>query len=310
MNNIVITGAAGFVGSALVKECLKQGLNVYAIDLIDNPSSRLPLDDKKMVYLKNDLSNLDDLERLLKDKKIDVFYHLAWNGSSGPLREDYNLQISNAVLSVKLMELSKAIGCKKFVVAGSIMEFETHEAVYSQETKPQMSYLYGVGKSLAHSICKPVANKIGIDLVWGYITNAFGVGELSPRLINTTIRKCIKHEELNFTSATQNYDFVYIDDAAKAFYLLGKYGKPNKGYLIGSGQAKPLKEFLISLVKICDNNAVPKFGSMPFTGVSQDLSLFSIDDLKHDCGFVPDVSFEEGVKRTFEWLKKELKNDQ
>lgn len=309
MNKVVITGAAGFVGSALVKECLNNGVFVYAIDIVDDPSYRLPLYSERLVYIKQDLSKFKDLSMVLDSKNVDTFFHLAWNGSAGPLREDYNCQVENAILTVKLMKFAKDIGCSKFVVAGTIMEFETHEVIYSQETKPQMAYLYGVGKSLAHELSKPVANKIGIDLVWGYITNAFGVGELSPRLINSTIRKCINHEELNFTSGTQNYDFIYIDDVARAFYLIGEKGKANKGYMIGSGNAKPLKEFVLALVKTCDKDAIPNFGNVPFTGVNLKSETFSIEDLRNDCGFEPLVSFEEGVKKTFEWIKGEEKNN-
>ena len=305
MNRIVVTGAAGFVGSAVCKECLKNGYFVYAIDIVDNPVQRLPLEDKNLVYIKCNLSDLDAIENKLTNKDIDTFFHFAWKGSAGPLREDYVCQIDNAKSTVELLKLAKRIGCKKFVVAGSIMEFETNEAIYSQDTKPQMSYLYGVGKTLAHELCKPIANNIGIDLVWAYITNTFGVGEKSPRLINNTIKKCINHEELNFTSGTQNYDFIYIDDVAVAFRLLGEKGKPNKGYLIGSGQAKPLKEFLTLLIKTCDKDAVGNFGNIPFTGVNQSLETFSIKELQEDCGFEPKVSFEEGIRRTFEWLKKE-----
>ena len=43
------------------------------------------------------------------------------------------------------------------------------------------------------------------------ITNAYGVGERSPRMVNTTIQKCIRGEAPQFTAGTQNYDFVYID---------------------------------------------------------------------------------------------------
>lgn len=307
MNRVIITGAAGFIGSAVVKECLEKGLVVFAIDVVDNPSKRLPLSNKNLIYIKKDLSEHESLVPILIDKNIDSFFHFAWMGSSGPLREDYSCQIENAVLTVELMKFAKRIGCSKFIVAGSIMEFEANEAIYAQETKPQLSYLYGVGKSLAHKLCKPISNQIGIELMWGYITNAFGVNEQSNRLIISTIRKCIKHEKLDFSSGTQNYDFVYIDDVARAFYLIGEKGKPNKSYLIGSGQAKPLKYFLNTLVKICDKNATPVFGSVPFTGVNQSLETFSIKELEMDCSYKPRISFEEGIAKTFEWLKGEMK---
>ena len=88
--------------------------------------------------------------------------------------------------------------------------------------------------------------------------------------------------------------------------MLGEKGKANKAYLIGSGEAKPLKNFLLSLVSTCDKNAIPIFGSIPFTGVNQSLGIFSIEEIKKDCGFQPKISFENGIKRTFEWIKGEI----
>ena len=303
MNKIVVTGAAGFIASSFIKECLNRDLTVFALDIVEEPIT-LPLNNHNLLYKKIDVYNFDDVQKFLNDKGIDTFFHFAWIGSSGLLRNDYKCQINNALSVVELIKVAKKVGCKKFITAGTIMEYEAFDAIYAQESSPHLAYIYGIGKLLAHMLAKPVANDVGIDLVWTLITNTYGVGELSPRLVNSTIRKCINHEELNFTAATQNYDFIYIDDVARAFYLLGEKGIKNKQYVIGSGQAKPLKEFLISLVKICDANAILHFGSIPFTGVNQSLATFSIEEIKKDCGFVPSVSFEEGIKRTFEWLKE------
>ena len=303
MNKIVVTGAAGFIGSAFVKECLKNNICVFALDVVDKPT-RLPLENQHLKYKKIDVYDFDCVRNYLNDKEIDTFFHFAWIGSSGILRNDYNCQINNAVKLVELIKVAKEVGCKKFITAGTIMEFEAFDAVYAQESQPHLAYIYGIGKLLAHMLAKPIANDIRIDLVWTLITNTYGVGELSPRLVNTTIRKCINHEELNFTAATQNYDFIYIDDVARAFYLIGEKGIKNKQYVVGSGEAKPLKEFLNVLIKTCDPTAIPHFGNVPFTGVNQSLETFSIKEIQKDCGFIPSVSFEEGIKKTYEWLKE------
>ena len=146
-----------------------------------------------------------------------------------------------------------------------------------------MGYIYGMGKLVAHCMCKSVAASIGIDLLWPMITNAYGVGEFSPRFVNTTLRKIIDGEPLRFTAATQNYDFVYVSDVAKAFYLVAKNGKPFREYMIGSGDAKPLKQFILEMVDSCGSRCIPHFGDVPFSGTNMPLSTFDISEIKADC---------------------------
>lgn len=297
----IVTGANGFVGSALVKKLVEKNIEVLAIDVAFNPS-RLE-DNSKITKLELSIENIKDLKNRI-NTTYDVFYHFAWLGSAGPLRCDENVQVRNAMWTVDCLRTAHEIGCKKFICAGTIMEYEVHAAMYAQGSKPGAAYIYGVGKVLAHELCKPIANQIGIDLIWTYITNAYGVGEKSPRFINTTLRKIIHNEPLEFTAGTQNYDFVYIDDVANAFYLIGLHGKANKGYMIGSGNARPLKEFIIEMCNANAKDNKPLFGNVPFTGVNVDINTFDISDLVHDCGFEPTVSFAEGTRRTIEWLKE------
>jgi UDP-glucose 4-epimerase len=298
----IVTGASGFVGSALLKELLKHGIKVLAIDCTFS-TERVP-DDNRVKKLTLSIENIDELKNIIKQDEHELFYHFAWVGSAGQLRMDEMIQVTNAMWTVKCLKVAREIGCKKFICAGTIMEYEVHEAMYTQGSKPGLPYIYGVGKVLAHELCKPIANAIGIDLVWAYITNAYGVGEYSPRFINTTLRKMNNHEKLEFTAGTQNYDFIYIDDVANAFYLLGIKGKANKGYIIGSGDAKPLKEFILEMTKANSYDNPPLFGNIPFTGVNVPIETFDISEIRNDCGFKPQISFAEGTKRTKDWLKE------
>lgn len=307
MKKVIVTGANGFVGSALVKELVANDIEVIALDLKGH-CDNLPKSEKVKFYA-FDLSNAQEIKNKIKEKDIDTFYHFAWAGSAGSARADVTLQLNNAKWTIDCLKLAKKLGCSRFVNAGSIMELETYAATFKEENRPGLGYIYGSGKLVAHAMCKSVAADIGIDLVWAMITNAYGVGEKSPRMVNTTIQKCIRGEAPQFTAGTQNYDFVYIDDVARAFRLIGQNGKPFCEYLIGSSNAKPLKEFLLEMKEAIAPDLDFIFGDIPFTGVNQSLDDFDCKKTEQDTGFRAEISFGEGCKRTRDWWLDVLKEN-
>lgn len=303
MDSVIISGADGFLGSYTVKYFLEQGVKVLALSRAEKPV-RLTAHEN-MTYMQCDVTNTLDMFARVPHDKYDTFIHFAWAASAGKGRMDYRLQMQNAINTVECMKAAKLLGCQRFVCAGSIMEKEVEAVINDQGSHPGMGYIYGMGKMIAHSMCKAVASDIGIELVWPMITNAYGVGELSPRMVNTTLRKIINHEPLQFTAATQNYDFVYVTDVARAFYLIAQNGKPFHEYMIGSGNARPLKEFLLEMQEGLAPDQKCLFGDIPFTGKNMPLSTFDTKETEEDCGFKAEVSFAEGTRMTMEWLKEQ-----
>ena len=273
MKKVIVTGANGFVGSAVIRELIKNDVEVLAL-CHKIPENKII--SELITYKEFELSKIDELKDIVTNDYYDTFYHFAWNGSAGPARANTNLQLKNAQWTIDSLNVAKELGCNRFVAAGSIMEHETIAAAYTQGNKPGLGYIYGSGKLVAHTMAVSVAASIGIDLIWAEITNAYGIGELSARMVNTTLRKIIHGENPQFTAGTQNYDFVYIDDVARAFYLIGKNGKPFNDYLIGSSTARPLKEFLLEMKNSVAPNLDFIFGDVPFTGVDLPLE-------KYDC---------------------------
>ena len=300
MKNVIITGGSGFVGSNTVRYFLSQGIDVLSVDI----APQAAFEEEGLTYLQCDVFDTEELISKIPHGVYDTFIHFAWAGSAGPARTDYNLQMKNALMTVECLKAAKELGCTRFVCAGSIMEYEVEAAIHTQGSRPGMGYIYGMGKHIAHCMCKSVAADIDIELLWPMITNAYGVGELSPRFVNTTLRKIINGEPLQFTAATQNYDFVYVTDVAKAFYLVALNGKPFCEYMIGSGNARPLREFILEMQQALAPASEPIFGDVPFTGTSMPLSTFSTEELKKDTGFKAETGFAEGTGLTMEWLKE------
>lgn len=301
MKNVIITGADGFVGSYTVKHFIDNGCNVLALDMGETPQ-RLSVGEN-LKYMQCDIFDTKSMLDKVAHGVYDTFVHFAWAGSSGEIRSDYNIQMKNALATVDCLKAAKVLGCTRFVCAGSIMEYEVEAAIHNQGSHPGLKNIYGMAKHVAHCMAKAVAEQIGIELMWPMITNAYGVGEFSPRFINTTLRKIINGEPLQFTSGTQNYDFVYVTDVAQAFYKVALMGKPNCEYMIGSGDAKPLKEFILEMVKACAPSCIPNFGNVQFMGTNLPIGFFSIKSIVEDCSFKPEISFTEGTKQTMIWLK-------
>lgn len=303
MKTAIVSGANGFIGSALVRELLAHDYKVYALGR-GNSCDNIPKD-SRLDFTVCDLSNMRKLPEKLPEGPFDILYHIAWEGSAGPARGDTALQLKNAQWTVDTLYAAKELGCKRVVCAGSIMEHEAMAVAYTQGMLPEIGTIYGGGKLAAHVMSMPIASQWNIDLLWAEITNAYGPGEKSPRLVNTTIRKCLRGEAPEFTAGTQNYDFVYIDDVARAFRLIGENGKPFHEYTIGSSAARPLKDFLLEMQKAVAPDLPFKFGSMPFTGVSLPLTEFDCSDTERDTGFRAEIGFAEGCRRTMEWIKNE-----
>lgn len=300
MKKVIVSGANGFVGNAVVRQLLERGVRVWALD---RGALNAPPCSTGLTSVQCELAHLSTIKNVIPADEYDAFFHFAWAGVSGPGRADAALQLQNAQWTVDALRLSKELGCRRFVGAGSIMEQESLVASRTQGHRPGPGYVYGGAKLAAHLMCMPVGTEIGIDVVWPVLTNAYGVGELSSRMVNTAIRSVIAGEPPRFTAATQNYDFVYIDDVARAFCLIGEKGKPFHEYLIGSSTAGPLRDFLMEMKAAIAPDLDFIFGEVPFTGISLGLDKFDCSQTERDTGFRAEISFGEGVKRTKNWIQ-------
>ena len=302
MKKVIITGATGFIGTALSKRLLDLGVEVIALSRsLDVPESLCA--NEKYQHVCMDVNDISKLETMpINISNVDAFIHLAWGGTSGEGRRDINLQNKNIEMTMNCFAFAKKIQCGKFVFAGTIQEDEIDYAK-DHPTLINPSLIYGSAKKYAHYLCE-FSPRDDMEVCTLKITNIFGPGENTPRFINTTIRKLLKKEPLQFSASTQNYDFIYLDDAVDAIIGVAEKGIDNKEYVIGSGGAKPLKEFIYEMIALLDSSAVPNFSNIE--GLSLDKSFYDITPLVEDIGWKPKKSFKEGIELTADWIKNNL----
>lgn len=302
MEYVIVTGANGFIGKTLVNALLEKGYQVVALDIRfddvlanDERVTCVNVMNKEVAALAGEIPQQDYM----------CFFHLAWAGTSGPARADYVVQLNNVKLACDYIKLCSEIGCTRVVYASSINEMETYEYLQSDNIEPAGGYIYGTGKLAAHLMGETVAKLNGIEFIPVIITNIYGVGEKSARMIYTSVNKLVHKEHCSFTAGYQTYDFIYITDAINSIIAVAEKGKAFNRYYIGSGEPKPLREFLLEMRDIVDPEAELGLGDIPFKGVDISYSQFDLKKVERDTGYKNEVPFAEGIRMTAEYIRGE-----
>lgn len=305
MKRIIITGGAGFVGNAVIRELLAHHVEVWAVV---RPGFRNRLNSSRLeglpVHLVEcDLKSIGNLPGLISARGFDAWYQFAWDGLRGEDLTDYHKQIANIGYVLDAVCAASVLGCRKFIGSGSISQYEL-QMEGGQADAGDKHRVYKTAKLACEYMGRSVAASCGIEFIWPIITNIFGVGESSPRLINTMIRNLQAGKHQPLSEGNQMYDFIYITDAAKAFRLIGERGHGGRTYVIASGEVQPLKNFLNTVRDVVAPEAELGFGEMKFNGVYMPAAIYSTAALVEDTDFSPEVSFAEGIRRTAEWIKQ------
>ncbi len=311
--NIVITGPTGAIGHALIEECLNSGDEVLAIcHKSSQRISSLPKSDR-LRFLLLDLSEYsqateninkgETLEGIASKVKYDVFYHLAWNGTVGNDRNDIILQDKNVGYSLDAVRLAKALGCDMFIGAGSQAEYGRVEGILKPDTPVNPENEYGKAKLKAGNETRKLCNELGMKHIWTRVLSVYGPYDGERSMIISSLRKMLLREKTFYTKGEQIWDYLYSEDAGKAFRLLAEKGIKNSTYVIGSGKVKKIYDYICIMAKEAGYNDLCGIGAIDYSEKQVMHLQADISKLTKDTGFVPSVDFDEGIKKTINYLK-------
>lgn len=301
---IVITGATGAVGTALIAEGIRQNVEMLVICRKASKRRQQIPDHPLVKVLELNMEEYETYQPPEGEMPYDVFYHFAWGGTTGDGRNDCEIQEKNIRYALDAAALAKRFGCSAFVGAGSQAEYGRVEGNLNSQTPAFPENGYGMAKLCAGQMTRLYCRQAGMRHVWTRILSIYGPGDGAGSMVMSAIHRLLAGETPAFTKGEQQWNYLYSGDAAKALLLLGEKGHDGGVYCLGSGKARPLADYIGMIRDAIDPRLSVALGAVPYAPGQVMYLCADIAKLKEDTGFAPEVSFEEGIKKTIMWVKE------
>jgi len=301
IKSAVVTGPTGAVGTALCKLLTEQQIKVYAVVRPGSARAEHLREIEEAELITCDASRLSELPSLIPS--ADAFFHLAWAKTTGQGRNDMPAQIDNIRYTIDAVRAASALGCKVFIGAGSQAEYGRVDHALTPDTPCFPENGYGMAKLCAGQMSRTECEKLGIEHIWTRILSVYGPYDGAGSMVSSVIGALLAGERPALTGGQQIWDFLYSVDAARALYLMALQGKNGAVYPLGSGQSRPLREYIEALRDAVDPSLPLGFGEIPY-GDKQVMHLEAdIRALHRDTGFAPETDFASGIRKTINWVR-------
>lgn len=310
--NILVTGAAGFIGSHLAERLLAEGFAVTGVDCFTDYYPRQYKEDNlrglrlnsNFHFIEGDLLSLE-LTTLLKG--IDFVYHLAAQaGVRASWGREFDVYVDNNIRATqRLLEAARVTGLKKFIYASSSSVYGDAETFPTGEASPTRPFSpYGVTKLAAEHLCSLYWKNYGVPTVSLRYFTVYGPGQRPDMAFHKFFKAILTGQPLPlFGNGSQSRDFTYIEDIVEgSFQAAG--ASPGTIYNLGGGHRVTVKEVISLMEKLTGIPArVQSQGKQK--GDVKDTSA-DISMAKKELGYRPRTTLEEGLAAQLKWMKERV----
>lgn len=295
--NFLVTGAAGFLGSALANRLAREGHQVRGVDdLSAGDKERLY---EEVLFTRGDITDRPKLWTLLQD--VDCVYHLAAKVSvpeSLLYPREYN--IINVGGTVSLMEAMRDVGVKRvvFISSGAVYGDQEQQPL-TESTPANPTSPYAVSKLAAEHYVRTIGTLWGIETASLRVFNAYGPGQPLPASHPPVIPHFLRQATLGGSlvihgDGSQTRDFVYVDDAIEAMVAASTAPDIDRSVInVGSGEETSLRELAQAVIETIEAEAEWLFSEEASPGQSRmraDIRL-----AEQLLGYRPRVQLRDGL---------------
>jgi len=301
---IVVTGGAGFLGAFVTNGLKKRGCKNILVPKIED----------------YDLVNIDDIKRMYEDMNPDIVIHLAAVvGGIGANREHPGeFFYKNLMMGVQLIEQGRLRNIEKFVAIGTVCAYPKFTPVPFKEEDIWIGYPeetnapYGLAKKMLLVQSQSYRQEYGFNSIFLLPVNLYGPGDNfnpeSSHVIPALIKKCVDAIDKGddyiecWGTGKASREFIYAADAAEGIMLATELYNDDEPVNIGSGFEITIKELVEKIVKLTGFKGQVRWDDSKPDG--QPRRRLDVSRAKKYFGFEAKTSFDEGLKATIDWYRK------
>ena len=304
VKNIIITGATGFIGSAVLTELLKQGARVTVLLRPHSNYSRL-----KNIFGFESIIFSDILDKntidLLCSRKPEIFIHCAWQGVSGQDRNEEFQITSNLPFVLDTVKLASVTGCKQWIGLGSQAEYGNHNTRLDEDAPTRPTTLYGAAKLAAGIAALALCEARGMAGVWLRVFSTYGPGDSPHWFLPYVTQEFLAKRAPQLTKCEQFWDYLHVYDAARALFAVAD-GETAGIFNLGSGLALPLKNYIEEIRSELNSLILPDYGVLPYRSDQVMHLEADVRKLYKKTGWSPRIGVKEGIKNMIAFDIKEF----
>lgn len=302
MNRVFVTGASGFVGSAVVRALVAQGRDVAVLLRASSSPQRLQDCLGKLRVVRADLQGVDAVAGDIADFAPDAVLHLGWEGVKGADRNS-PVQASNIASSLALFRIAADCGCQAFVGMGSQAEYGPAPGRLDESAPTRPTTVYGAAKLSTCLMLDRLGAANAQPFAWLRLFSSYGPGDDPSWLLQYLARMLLSGQRPALTAAQQVWDYIHVDDVAGAV-IAAMDTRAQGVFNLGSGHAHKLEHIITTLRDLVDPGLPLGFGEVPYRPDQVMHLEADIGRLTAATGWRPQVPLDTGLRQVVDWLRE------
>ena len=306
--SILVTGAAGFIGSNFVRWWLERHPDdhVVALDKLTYAGDPRNLDGLGVRLAVCDICDLDPTERLMAEERIDTVVNFAAEShNSLAVVDPGRFFRTNVIGTQALLEASRRHGVSRFHHVSTCevygdLPLDSDDA-FTEESPYRPRTPYNASKAAADHAVRAYFETFGLPVTITNCSNNYGPRQFPEKVIPLFVTNALDDRELPLYASTQNRrEWIHVDDHCRAIERVLEHGREGETYNVGSGVERSIVEIADLVLGLTDRPESLKTIVPDRPGHDRRYLLDSAK-LRRELGWEPEISFENGLRTTAEW---------